>query len=115
MVGPGHIDYLGTLWCCTATVACFGIELIFGRLSVAASVPKLRHCTNRKAPVALESSWCSGAGPPQCRPLDTPGLCLFLSLFPPGPLLTAVFYPSTAHGQNPSSYRAVCFPKRMAD
>lgn len=79
MVGPVYVDYLGTSWCCTATVPCLRIELIFGRLSVAASVPKLRHCTNRKAPVALESSWCSGSGPPQCRPLDTPGLCLFLS------------------------------------
>lgn len=41
----------------TASVPCSGTELILLRLSVAASVPKVRHLTNRKAPVALESFW----------------------------------------------------------
>lgn len=79
-VGRGHVDRLQY---CTVTIPCFlGTELIFGRLSLAASVPKLRHCTNRKGPCGARELWvlwCSGP-PPQCRPLDTPGLFLSCSL-----------------------------------
>lgn len=79
---------------CTVIIACLRTELIFPHDYQ--SPLRCRSCVTaqiEKPPVALESSGCSG--PPQCRPLDTPGL--FLVLFPPGPLLTAVFSSPRLH------------------
>lgn len=92
---------------CTATIACLGTELIFPHDYQ--SPLRCRSCVTaqiEKPPCGARELWVLWAAPmPAARHTRA-----VLGLVPSWPSPNGCFlFPSTAHGQNPSSYRALMF------